>query len=201
MVVCPRFALGRLIRLAKPMEITDIDRTVSLGRELTMEACGVDKGNGKECEGKLHLPKIEFYCEEIDQHNENANGNIPDAHGLLLKGEWLVCVSGETSNSNGDVDVSNTAVEHAYRLSESRETLDAREIRSESCREGMGKSTCIDEVDGNAGCGIGPVDTPNESEMLVTTSIQLEGPDGSGILCVYLGGTRMWMGDVNGCRC
>ena len=51
---------------------------------------------------------------------------------------------------------------------------------------------------GDAGREVEPVDSPNESEALVTLSIESEDPESGGIPRVYLGGMRMWTGDANG---
>ena len=70
----------------------------------------------------------------------------------------------------GDMDASNAAVEHAYCPSEPRQAEDTMEIGSEGCESGMVKREWVDEADGNAGHGIGPLEILNESEELVTVS-------------------------------
>ena len=81
--------------------------------------------------------------------------------------------------------------------------------KSKGCSGGMDECASIDEAateccqqlgmaDVDPGRGAEPAEMPNEPEMLVTVSIQSEGPDGGDILCMYLGGLRMQMGDVNG---
>ena len=97
--------------MAKPTEIADIDRTALLGGELAERACGVDEGNGTECEGKSRLQETDLICEEADQHNANANANVPVAYGLPLEGEWTVYVSGKANDSEHDADTSNELTE------------------------------------------------------------------------------------------
>jgi len=53
-------------------------------------------------------------------------------------------------------------------------------------------------VDGDAGCGVEPADTPNESDALIIELIVLESPNGGGILRVHLGSPSWHAGDVNG---
>ena len=45
-----------------------------------------------------------------------------------------------------------------------------------------------------------PMDTSNESDALVTKSIELEGPASGGVPCIYLGGTSWHTADMNGPR-
>ena len=82
--------------------------------------------------------------------------------------------------------------------SESKVAEDIAGVKSRGRREGMSESESVDEADGNAGQRIEPADTPNESEELVTVSIEPENLESSGILHVCLGGMRMWTGDTNG---
>ena len=95
---------GRMKGMAQsanpPETDADIDRTPTLGRELAMRDCGVDKGDGMERKD-LQLPKAELYCEERRQRSGNANENVPSAYGVLLEGEWAVCASGESGCESG----------------------------------------------------------------------------------------------------
>ena len=52
----------------------------------------------------------------------------------------------------------------------------------------------------NSGTGqeVEPAGSSNKLETLVIISIELEGPDGGRIPCICLGGTQMWLGDVDG---
>ena len=86
-----------MAEMAKPT-IVDINRTARPGIELASEACGVDEGDGTECEGKSRLQKTNLLCEEARQRNENASENIPSARKLPLVGEWTVCASGKASD-------------------------------------------------------------------------------------------------------
>ena len=87
--------------MAEP-QITDVDRTAPLGGEPAEGDCGVDEGNGTECEGKLWLQETELLCKESHQCSRTANGDIPITNRLLLKGEWAVYLSSEMKNLNGD---------------------------------------------------------------------------------------------------
>ena len=62
----------------------------------------------------------------------------------------------------------------------------------------MDEWACVDEADSNAGCGIKPADSPNELTEFVALSIKLEDLGSSDTPHVYLGSTRMQMGDTNG---
>ena len=88
---------NRMAEMAKPT-IVDVDRTARLGIELASEACGVDEGDGTECEGKSRLQETNLLCEEARQRNENASENIPSARKLPLVGEWTVCASSKASD-------------------------------------------------------------------------------------------------------
>ena len=167
--------MNRTVKLAKPTKTdADVDRMALLGGELAEMACGVDEGNWTECEPQTRLQQTGFYCEESHQHSRNAMDNIPVAHGMPLEG-W--CASGEASDPK----------------------LDG--IKSEGCASGMDERACIDEADGNAGCGIKPADSLNELTEFVALSIKLEDLGSGDIPCVHLGGMRMQMGDANGLGC
>ena len=64
-------------KMAKPTEITDVDRTALLGREPAERACGVDEGDGTERKGKSQLQEIELLCKESRQRNGNTMDDIP----------------------------------------------------------------------------------------------------------------------------
>ena len=155
----------------------DVDRTALLGREPAEMACGVDEGDGMECRD-LRLQQTYFYCEESDQRSGNTNKDVPIMHRVLLEGEWTWCANGEASDPKGDADALNAAVEHAYCPSEPRQAEGTMEIGSEGCESG---------TDGDAGRGIRPAEIPNESEELVTVSIQSEDLGSGGKLRVCLG--------------
>ena len=97
-------------KMAKP-QIANIDRTPPLGGKLAERACGVNKGNGTECESKSRPQQTKLLCEESHQCSGNANRAIPDAYGLLLEGEWTVCMSGEVSDLERGADMSNGLTE------------------------------------------------------------------------------------------
>ena len=191
--------MNRMAQLAEPTEIVDVDleKAALDGRDLAERVHIVDKG-GKERKSPLRLPKIEFYCKESDQRSRNTNKDVPITHGVLLKGEWTWYASGEASDPKGDTDVSNAAVEHAYRPSESRETEDAMEIGSEGCKGGMSKCTSVDEADGDPGQAAERGDAPNELTELLTTTVEPYVEDGDTSVHVCLGGTSTRTGDTNG---
>ena len=178
--------------------IADVNKMALLGREPAERASGVDEDDETERDGQSRLQQPIFYCKESRQRNENANTDVPSAHELLLKGEWLVCASGEASDWNGDANTSNAAVERVDSPSESRVTEDTPEVESEGCERGTSEGACVDEEDGDPGCRIEPPGVPNESDMLVTVLIESESPNGGEIPRVHLGGTRLRAGDANG---
>ncbi|KIM51077.1 hypothetical protein SCLCIDRAFT_33747 [Scleroderma citrinum Foug A] len=180
------------VKLAKPNESdADVDGKAMLGSEPATVACGVDEGAETE-RNATQLQQTNLLCGGIIQCSENTNKNIPNAYGVLLKGEWTVCSSGEVSNY--------------------------RKVESEGCKKGASESTSVDEAemavwrpaeccqqlgvaDGDTDCGVEPVDVPIESETLVVVSIKSEGPDGGDIPCICLRGTCMRPGDMNGLGC
>ena len=83
------------VEMAEPTDV-DVDRTALLGEEPVDTACGVEEGAEME-RNELRLQETtNLLCEEIVQHNGNAENNIPSSHGLPLKGEWTVLyASGE----------------------------------------------------------------------------------------------------------
>ena len=94
----------RMVGMTEPHEMdADVDGMAALGGELVERVQGVSEGNKMEHDGQSRLQQIELYCKESRQCNENANTNenVPNAHGVPLEGEWIVCASGETSNPNG----------------------------------------------------------------------------------------------------
>ena len=152
----------------------DVDRMALLGGEPAERVHIVNEGDKMEREPQTQLQQTGFYCEESRQCSGNTTDNIPVAHGVPLEGEWTWCASGEASNPK----------------------LDG--IESEGCASGMDEWACVDEVDSNAGCGIKPADSPNELTEFIALSIELEDLGSSDTPRVYLGSTRMRMGDANG---
>ena len=177
---------GMGVEAAKPM-VANIDRTAVLGRDPAMTACGVDEG--AEMEHKdLRLQKPDLCCNEDCQRSENANANIPSAYGVPLEGEWSVCASGKTSDSNGDTNASNAAVERIDGSGESTETEDTREADSESCERDMSVRACVDGTDSNPGWTVEREDTPNEPYV----------EDGNTSVCICLGASHWRICDANG---
>ena len=77
-------------------EIADIDpEKAALGRDLAERACGVDAGDGMECEPPTQLQQMNLYCKEDCQCSGIAKEDVPSAQKLLLEGEWTVCTSGK----------------------------------------------------------------------------------------------------------
>jgi len=186
------------VETAEPTETdADVDRTALLGGEPAERACGVDEGD-EERERKSRLQQTIFYCKESRQRDENAKNDVPHVHGLPLEGEWLVYASGETTNSNGDADASNAAVERVYGPSESRETEDAMENESRGCGEGTSGRASVDEADGSAGRELKRVDAQNELTQLLTTTITSYVDDGDMNARVHLKCMSWCAGDANG---
>jgi len=135
------------VGMAKPRESdADVVRTALLGGDLAERACRVDEGDETQHDSKSRLQQAEFYCKERRQRDENANGNVPKAHGLLLEGEWLVCASSEASDWNGDANASNAAIERVVSPSESRVTEDTPRVESEGCEGGTSGRESVDEA-------------------------------------------------------
>ena len=165
-----------MAEMAKPI-IMVINRTATLGKDLVMAACGVDKGNKTES-NELWLQQTNLFCEKANQHSRIANKNIPNAYRLPLEGEWEVCASGEVRDPRSSTNAPNAMPECVHHLSKSSETKDAEGVESEGCK--------------------GSTDKPTE---LLTMSVELYVKDGGDIPCMCLGGTQMRPGDTNGPGC
>jgi len=182
---------------ANPPETdADVDRTALLGREPAERVCGVDEGDETDRE---YQSRIQQTNRKKQQRNANANMDVPSAHKLPLEGEWTVYASGEDQNLRAD------------RPSESKEAEDTAGVQSEGCEGGTSWRAGVDEpetvveccqqlcmADGDGDRGVEPADGPNQSEGLVTVSIESESPDGDGIPRVHLGSTSWRAGDANG---
>ena len=131
---------NRMAEMAKPT-IVDVDRTARLSIELALEACGVDEGDGMECEGKSWLQETNLLCKEACQRNENASENIPSARKLPLVGEWTVCASGKASNL--EVEPMDAPIES--------ETLVIMSIQLEDLRSGRILCVCLGGMSCRAG--------------------------------------------------
>jgi len=197
------------VQLAKPRKSdADVDGKAALGRVLAERVHIVSEGDETERDGQSRLQQAEFYCKERCQRNENANADVPSTHELPLEGEWTVCASGEARDPRGSANVPNATPECVHRPNESRETEDAEGVESEGCKGGTSGRESVDETveccqqlcmaDGDGGREVEPADTPNESETLVTVSIESESPDGGGIPRVHLGSMSWRAGDANG---
>ena len=164
---------NRMVKLAEPAEIADVNRTPMLGRELATRDCGVDEGDGMEHKD-LRLPKAELYCKERHQCNENTMDDVPIAHGVPLEGKWTWSVSGEVSNPKGSENASNAAIKHVDGSCEHPRLADIDGVVSEGCK--------------------GSMDKPTELLMM---SVEPYVEDGSGMPSVYLGGTHWRAGDTS----
>ena len=107
---------------------------------------------------------------------------------MPLEGEWTWCASGKVSNSKGNANVFNTAIEHTDGSDKSTETVNTKDIESEGCEGSMDERASIDDMDGGTGREVQPTDTPNKPEKLVTLSIKLEDPHNGEIPHVHLRG-------------
>jgi len=198
--------------MAEPRETdADVDRTALLGREPAERASGVDEGDETERDSQSRLQQTNLPYEESCQRNENARENVPSAQRLPLEGEWIVCASGETNDSKGNANASNAAVEHADGSSRSKEAGDTMENKSEGCEGGASERTSIDELeavveccqqlcmaDGNPGRGVQPADVPNESDPLVTRSVEPYVENGKTSVRVHFRGASWCTDDTNG---
>ncbi|KIM63284.1 hypothetical protein SCLCIDRAFT_24410 [Scleroderma citrinum Foug A] len=165
--------------MAKPTDAdVDLEKT-PLGRDPAERACRVDEGKGTEREPQLRLQETKLLCRDIDQRSRNTNETVPIANGLLLKGEWIVCASGEIG---------------CERSMDGRACIDkaeeADQVPTECCQQ-------LGMADGDPSRDIEPADIPNELEELVPVSIKLESLDSGGIPCIHLGGTRCRVGNAN----
>ena len=173
-----------MVGMTEPLEtITDIDEGTLLGIELVVEAYGVDEGD-QERNDELQLQQTNLQDEESRQRNTN----VPNAYRLPLVGEWEVCASSETKNSSVDGS------------SKSMETESTTGAELEGCKKDINERESVDVAveccqqlgmaNGGPGRGGEPVDTLNELETLVITSIMSEEPGGGGILRVHLQGAN-----------
>jgi len=188
------------VGMTEPHEtVADIDGKAAPGRELAERVHVVDEGTEMERDSKSRLQQTEFYCKEDCQRDENANANVPYAYGLPLAGEWAVYASGEDKNSDADGP------------SESKETEGTAGVESEGCEGVASERTSIDKLeavveccqqlcmaDGNPGCGIQPADVPNESDPLVTRSVEPYVENGKTSVRVHLQGASWCTDNTNG---
>ena len=90
---------NRMVGLAEPTKIMDVDEKAALGGEPAERARVIDEGDETEREAQLRLQ--ESKCREINQCSGIANRDVPITNGLPLEGEWTAYPSGKTS----DLDV------------------------------------------------------------------------------------------------
>ena len=176
----------------------DVDRTALLGGEPAERASGVDEGDGTEHEPPTQLQQMKFYCKENCQRNENANDDVPNAHGLPLEGEWNVCVSGEVRDLRGSANAPNATPECVHRPSESRETEDVEGVESEGHEGGTSERASVDEAIVKCCQQLCMADTPNEPDVLVTRSMESESPNSGETPRVRLGSVHWPADDANG---
>ena len=72
------------------------------------------------------------------QHNENAKSNIPSAHGVLLKGEWRVCVSGRVRGHGCRADKSSGQENESRGWAKASTVLNTRETAAMGVGGGTG---------------------------------------------------------------
>ena len=89
-----------MVETAEPTEIADVDGMALLGREPAERARGIGEGNEMEREAQSRLQESKLLCREKVQCSGITNRDLPSTLRLPLMGEWLVCASGETSDSN-----------------------------------------------------------------------------------------------------
>ena len=105
----------------------------------------------------------------------------------------LLCKEDDQRNASANVPSAyGVPLEGEWTVCSSGEASDYRKVESEGCEKGV--------ADGDTGCGVEPVDVPNESETLVIVSIESEVVGSSDILRVCLGGMQMRTGNMNGSR-
>ena len=159
---------------------TNVDGTALLGGALVKRTCPVDKVDKTMHSDPQRLVQAQTNYEE-NQHSGNTKINVPGAHGLLLKGEWIVCVSSKASCEMGMNE--HTSVDNEVEVFAKTPT--------ECCQQ-------LVSTDGDAGQKAKPVDTLNETEALVTMLINLENPGGGDMPHMYLASTNWCAGDLNG---
>ena len=137
------------VETAEP-QIADVDGMTLLGRGPAQRVSGVDKGD-EEHEPQTQLLKAEFYCEETNQCNENANRNVPITYRLPLEGEWTGYASGEASNPKGNENTLNAAIEHVDGSREQCRLADVDGVVSEGCNGGTSECVSVDEADSDPG--------------------------------------------------
>ena len=157
---------------------TKVNGTALLGGEPAKRAPKVDEAMRSD---PLRLTQAQTNFKE-NQCNGNAKIDIPSAYGLPLKGEWLVCASGEAGCEMG---MSESASIH-------NEAEVFAQTPAECCQQ-------LHEADGNPSCRkVKPMDTTNVSEAPVTMSVDSENLGNGDMLRMYLGSTNWHAGDPNG---
>jgi len=52
-------------------------------------ANGLDQGDETTSKGQSRFERVGLHYEEVDQHNKNANGDIPGAHRMSFEGSRI----------------------------------------------------------------------------------------------------------------
>ena len=78
-------AKGTSGRLKTPKEATDIDGTAIWDRNLVTMSCRVNEGDKMALEDLQKPSKAQLHHED-SQRDENANEDVPDAHGCAARG-------------------------------------------------------------------------------------------------------------------
>ena len=165
-----------MAEMAKPTEIMDIDlEKATLGRDLAERACRVDEGD----EPDVDVDKTAVLGRELAE---------------------MVCGvdEGAETEHNGESQLQQTNLLYREIGQHNGNTMD--DIPSARKLPLVGEWTvCASSKVSNL--EVKPVGSSNKLETLVIVSIELEGPDGSGIPCVCLGGTQCRINKRGGVIC
>ena len=142
-------------------------------------------------DGRQPQPQqAELHCKG-NQRNENAERNIPSAHGVPLEGEWSVCVSGRVRSDSREDGMGERGWidEWSWQVETPRPTV---RIPKGYCQLGR--------ADSYASCKETSVDGRDEPGKLVPTTVELDDPGGGEKPRVCLGGTKTRIGEVESHR-
>ena len=171
-----------MAEMAKPMEITDVDSEKAvLGRKPAERACRVDEGDEMNADidrtATLGEDPATMAC-RVDK------GDGMERRDLWLQQTNLLCEETRQRNGNAEEDIPST-----QRLPLEGEWAGCASGESNKLK-GCSRSREVE-----------PADMSNESETLVTLSIESEDPHSGETPRVYLGGMWMHADDTNGLGC
>ena len=171
-----------------------VDGKALPGSEPAKRASAVDKAEEMPDERQPQAKQVELYHKR-SQHNENANRNIPSAHGVPLEGEWSVCASSRVRDSKSDSRGRGVG----ERASVDKWSWPVEKLR---LTVRIPKGCCqLGRADGNASCKEALVDGQDESEKLVPTTVKLDNPGSGKTPRMCLGGTKTQVGEHKGHGC